>query len=171
MNAGLKSQDLAAVLAVCVCPEAEWSFQSLAQWMGVGRSTLFYALGRAGESGLYRPESRSVDRVGLAGFIEHGVRWSFYVRLGGRVRGVPTAHSGPALSGELLSDATATLVWPTAGGTVVGQALEPLYPQAACTAAQAPELYSVLTLVDAVRLGRRRDTALALARLHALLEL
>lgn len=170
MNATLKPQDLAAALAVCVCPDATWSFQSLSDWMGVGRSYLFYALERAAASGLYRAEARAVNRLGLMEFIEHGARWSFYAQLGGRVRGVPTAHSGPVLAAQLASEAAGAVVWPAAAGAVVGQGLDPLYPQAASTVERAPELYTALTLVDAVRLGRRRDSELAVRELRARLE-
>ena len=167
MNATLKPQDLAAVLAVCVCPDPQWSFQTLSAWMGVAPSYLFYALKRAGESGLYRAEARSVNRLGMMEFIQHGARWGFYVQLGSRVRGVPTAHSGPVLAGQLAYEAAAAVVWPSPRGLVVGQSLDPLYPQAISTTEGAPELYQVLTLVDAVRLGRRRDTELALDELRA----
>ncbi|MCB9780544.1 MAG: hypothetical protein H6742_18400 [Alphaproteobacteria bacterium] len=167
MNATLKPQDLAAVLAVRVCSEPSWSFQSLAAWMGVSQSYLFYALERARGAGLYRPEARQVHVPGLLEFVEHGVRWSFFVELAGRTRGVPTAHSAPALSAELSSSPEAAVVWPAPNGTMVGQGLEPLYPQAIGTVVSAPELYEVLTLVDAIRLGRRRDSALAMEALRA----
>lgn len=166
MNAVLKPQDLAAVLAVQVCPQPTWSFQSMADWMGVSRSYLFYALERAASAGLYRAEPRRVNVGGVLEFVEHGVRWSFFAELGARTRGVPTAHSGPVLSRELSSDPAAAVVWPSSEGTAVGQSLEPLYPQAAGTVESARPLYEVLTLVDAVRLGRRRDTTLAMDALR-----
>ena len=170
MNAALKSQDIAALLAVQVSPVRDWSFQSLSSWMGLSASYLHYALQRAGAAGLYRPEERAVHVLGLLEFLEHGLRWSFYAQLGGRVRGVPTAHSGPVLADLLSGDPAGAVVWPSKAGKSLGQALEPLYPQAAISMERAPELYEVLTLVDALRLGRRRDSTLAMQRLRERLE-
>lgn len=138
MNTALKPQDLASLLAVGVHPAGDWSYQTLSTWMGVSPSYLFYALQRAAASGLYSGESRRLNLPGVLEFIEHGVRWCFYVQLRGRVRGVPTAHTAPSLSKELLSDPMSAVVWPSSSGRVSGQALDPLYPQAVSTVADAP---------------------------------
>lgn len=51
-------------------------------------------------------------------------------------------------------------MWPGAGGSQWGVAVEPLYPQAAA-AAQDAALYALLALTDALRLGRPREVKLA----------
>jgi hypothetical protein len=54
-----------------------------------------------------------------------------------------------------------TLVWPAAEGTVRGDSLTPLYPAAVGLPTRDPALYEILTLVDAIRVGRARERALA----------
>lgn len=54
------------------------------------------------------------------------------------------------------------LVWPHPEGEVRGESLEPLYPSAVDAARRDGKLYEVLALVDALRVGRAREKALAI---------
>ena len=58
--------------------------------------------------------------------------------------------------------ATAEYVWPSAAGSVRGQALGPLYPHAPGLAKTNPDLYRVLSLVDLIRIGGARESAAAI---------
>jgi hypothetical protein len=61
------------------------------------------------------------------------------------------------------------LVWPHEDGAVRGTSITPLYAAAARTAKNNPAPYDLLTLVDALRVGRARERRLAKAMLaHAL---
>ena len=97
------------------------------------------------------------------GFLEHGLKYVFPQRPGAIVRGVVTAHSAPPLKEIIISDET--YVWPYAKGTARGQSIHPLYSSAPSAAIRDPELHSLLALVDALRVGRARERALALAEL------
>ena len=63
------------------------------------------------------------------------------------------------------------IVWPAADGDVRGQAIEPLYASAPNAARKDSELYQMLALVDALRVGRARERNMAAEelskRLHA----
>jgi hypothetical protein len=48
-----------------------------------------------------------------------------------------------------------------------GQSLVPLYPAAPRLAGRVPDLYDLLTLVDAIRVGRARERSRAAALLRA----
>ena len=50
------------------------------------------------------------------------------------------------------------LVWPHPEGEVRGESLEPLYPSAVEAAPKISKLYECLALVDALRIGRARET-------------
>jgi hypothetical protein len=76
------------------------------------------------------------------------------------VRGIPTAHSANILKGYFVSDIH--YVWPSAEGTVKGQAITPLYPNQVKAALYDEKLYDKLALVDAVRVGRVREQKKAL---------
>lgn len=68
---------------------------------------------------------------------------------------MPTAHAGPPLAAD-FPDA-APVVWPSVDGQHRGAAIEPLYAGAPGTLRHNPELYDLLTLVDALRIGRARE--------------
>ena len=62
-------------------------------------------------------------------------------------------------------------VWPDAMGKEQGQAVEPLYKTVPMAVKKDPRLYGYLALIDAIRLGRGRESNLAAKeldkRLHA----
>ena len=58
-------------------------------------------------------------------------------------------------------------VWPSAEGPADGEAINLLYPQAIQLPERCPSLYQLLTLADALRVGRVRERKLALEELEA----
>jgi len=97
----------------------------------------------------------------LLAFITVGVPVAFPVIYGPESRGVPTAHSAPPFSPYVAVDAE-PLVWADAEGAGRGTALVPLYPRAPALSRTNPPLYELLTLVDSVRIGRSRETTIAI---------
>ena len=95
----------------------------------------------------------------LEEFLIHGLKYVFPAEPGPLSRGVPTAHSAAPLSKKIISNEP--YVWPDADGDVRGQAIEPLYPSAPQAAKKDAKLYELLTLVDALRVGRVREQKLA----------
>jgi hypothetical protein len=75
-------------------------------------------------------------------------------------RGMPTAHSAPPLSGHLTDDGPA-LVWPFPEGQARGMAVDPLCKHVLAAAERDRAFYEMLALVDALRIGRARERALA----------
>jgi hypothetical protein len=57
-------------------------------------------------------------------------------------------------------------VWPDPTGEVRGQAIEPLYRSVPTAARNDPELYVLLSLIDAIRVGRVREQRLAVKELE-----
>lgn len=106
------------------------------------------------------PGSRRVNRRGAFEFLAFGVPYVFPVEPGRLVRGVPTAWSAPLLRRQLRGDPE-PVVWPAAHGEVRGMSVEPLDASAPALTETHPELYELLILVDAVRLGRARERSLA----------
>lgn len=160
----LRPVDVALVLALAVKrDEPAPTYSELGHTLGVSSSTTFESVQRLQGSGLLRPETREPNTNALMNFLEHGVRCAFPPALGQEVRGIPTAHAGPALS-EFF-DPVNPFVWPDADGPARGTALAPLYPKATDLPAREPEIYNVLTLVDALRVGQARERAVALDEL------
>lgn len=94
-------------------------------------------------------------------FIIHGVKYFFPMTPGGNSRGIPTAHSAEPLSKVIIQEENDKYVWPHALGKVRGQIIEPLYTNAVEAAMKDKDLYILLALVDAIRVGRARERKLA----------
>ncbi|WP_296619994.1 hypothetical protein [Marivirga sp.] len=120
-------------------------------------------MARSRYAGLLFGEEKEVMRQGFLDFLTYGVRYAFPQQPGPIVRGVPTAHSAEPLAGQINSDEP--YVWPSAFGKVRGHGIAPLYPKAVDAALQDPQLHEVLSLIDALRVGRARERNLALEEL------
>lgn len=103
-------------------------------------------------------------KLSLFEFIVYGIRYVFPEHPGAMVRGIPTSHSAPPLN-KLFSENDA-YVWPSAKGTVRGQAINPLYPSVLIATEKDEKLYELLTLIDAVRVGKAREKELATKELE-----
>jgi hypothetical protein len=144
------------------------SLAALARRVGLSLGQVHNALKRLQAARLLI-EPRQINRRALYEFVTHGVRYVFPGVLGGITRGVPTAHAGPGLA-EIFGDVD-PVVWPSSSGTTRGESLEPLYPAALRLVGSNPPLYCALTLVDAIRVGRARERAVASSQLAQLLGL
>lgn len=159
----LRPGDVPVALRLAERPQS--TFNELREDLGISVSTAHEAVQRLNAAGLLYPHERKVNRTALMEFLEHGIRYAFPATAPGHhVRGVPTAHAGPALAGELVF--SEAMVWPSPDGTVVGEALQPLYDKAVELPDRCPSVYDAMTLVDALRVGRARERKLAAAKLR-----
>lgn len=148
----LRPADVAVALELALRPEE--GFVPLATAVGVSVGEAHNAVRRLHQARLLRPGKRHVVAPALADFLVHGVPYAFPGELGSLVGGVPTAHSGPPLASVFRGD---PIVWPSVDATMRGESLAPLYPAAPRLAGRVPDLYELLTLVDALRVGRARE--------------
>jgi DNA-binding MarR family transcriptional regulator len=162
----LRPVDIPVVLRLAEVPDA--TFQVLAENLGISSSTAHGAVERLTAAGLVYPHERRVNRRNLLEFLEHGIRYAFPSRPRGRAKGVPTAHAAPPLASEIVSDEA--LVWPDPSGPAFGEVVDPLYDGAVKLPSRCPSLYEMLTLVDAVRVGRARERNLATEKLRSRLQ-
>lgn len=100
-----------------------------------------------------------MQRHALLDFLCYGLPYAFAVQPGAPARGLATGASAPPLA--LTFGPEPAYVWPGAVGSQWGIAVEPLYPQAPAAAQQDNQLYGLLALTDALRLGRPREVKLA----------
>jgi hypothetical protein len=157
----LRPADVAVALELALRPDQ--GLVPLATAVGLSLGEVHNAVRRLRQARLVRPDARHVVAPALADFLVHGVPYAFPGEGGPVVRGVPTAHAGPPLASLFRGD---PVVWPSADGSVRGESLVPLYPAAPRLAGRVPDLYELLTLVDAVRVGRARERAKAAALLR-----
>ncbi len=162
----LKPQDIVAILKVHSWPSARWTYSTLAQSLGMSTSEVHAALARCEAAGLYDAENRRILKQALLEFLVHGLRYVFYTAPGPLSRGLPTAHSAEPLKSQLVTSNSEVYVWPDPQGVVRGQAIAPLYRCVPQAAKNDPELYALLSLIDALRVGRVREQRLAVSELE-----
>jgi hypothetical protein len=62
------------------------------------------------------------------------------------------------------------VVWSVSGGSVEGMMIKPIHESVPFAASSDELLYEVLSLVEAIRLGKPRELAIARERLSIMLE-
>lgn len=157
----LRPLDIPVALYLAIFPGAPYS--DLAHDLQISVSTAHYAVKRLIYSGLARQTleaNRVVNVAALLEFLEHGIRYAFPTHRQRPRRGVPTAHAAPVLQ-KYLDAEIDPVVWPTVRGKTVGAAVEPLLESAPELTERCPQVYDLLTLVDALRIGTARDREIA----------
>lgn len=137
------------------------TFAPLAEELAVAPSQVHAALQRLHLASLLRPDSRDANPRALAEFVLSGARYVFPAHRGALTEGVPTAYSAEPLASRV--DAVDAVVWPAPkeSAAIRGFGVTPLYAKAPALRRTSPETYTLLTLVDALRIGDARLRNLA----------
>jgi hypothetical protein len=158
----LKPQDVLVLFAVFLASGREWVIAEIANRACLSISETHAAIRRLEVCRLLDPVSRRVIIAAAEEFVLHGLKYVFPAELEGKtVRGMPTAHSALPLVTQVVSDATAACVWPCAYGQSRGMSVIPLYKTVPDAAQKDPRLYELLSLADALCMGRVREQELA----------
>jgi DNA-binding Lrp family transcriptional regulator len=155
-----KPQDVVVALKLALLGERR-SYADLGKELGMSASEVHAAVRRLIEARLMDPDSNEIRRKALRSFLVHGVPYAYPAAAKELTRGVPTAWAAPALGGKFAASDQAVPVWPDPDGKVQGAAVEPLYSSVPAAARRDAALYDLLALVDALRIGRARERALA----------
>lgn len=164
---GIKPQDVLVLLKLCLWSERPWRHLDLGVELGLSQTEISFSLERCRASGLLDSEKRRVLRAALLEFLKHGLKYVYPAQPGAVCRGMPTSHSSLPLSKRIVSDEDDQYVWPWAEGKVRGQAISPLYESVPLAAEKDPQLHELLALVDALRVGRARERAIAAEELES----
>jgi hypothetical protein len=156
----MKPQDIVILLKIVCMKNHDWNQQILASSLYVSQSEISQSLKRSRYAGLLGPKKDFVLGNSLLEFIEFGLKYVFPQQPGRVVKGMPTAHSMTPLSEEILSNEH--YVWPTIQGNVRGHAIQPLYPNVVKAVREDHQLYELLAMVDAIRVGRAREREMAI---------
>lgn len=139
-------------------------FERVAEDLGIGIGTAHRSVKRLTASGLVLP-SRTVQRRALLDVLLHAARHVYYVEPGALTRGVRTADAAPPLA-AIITPSDPLPVWPDPQGDARGYAIEPLHESVPRVAKRDPDLYALLALVDALRIGQARVRNLAASELR-----
>lgn len=164
-----KPQDVLVALKL-ITGEPNQSYAGLGSSLGMSASEVHAAVRRLIEARLLEPDTKRVRAEALRNFLVHGVPYAFPASPKEVTRGIPTAWAAPAMSNEVTSSSQLSPVWPDPDGSVQGAAVRPLYPSAPGAARRDPKLYDLLAWVDALRLGRARERAIAERKIGAYLD-
>jgi DNA-binding Lrp family transcriptional regulator len=156
----LKPQDIVVALKLCVLTGRP-SYTELAKSLGISPSETHAAVRRLSEARLVDPETRVIQKTMLRNFIIHGVPIAFPAKPKEPTRGMPTAWAAPVMAGRISQAESMVPVWSSPDGKVRGVAVEPLYSSVVEASLNDQNLYDLLALVDALRLGRARERKLA----------
>ena len=160
---GMRPQDVVILLKIAAKGKQEWYMKDLAHELGISQSEVSEGLNRSMLAGLLAADKRKLMKSALLEFLQYGLRYVYPQKPGAIVRGLATAHSAPPLNEEISSEEK--YVWPWAQGQDRGQSIEPLHPSVPEACQKDKQLYELLALTDAIRLGRAREQKLAIAAL------
>lgn len=163
-NHQLKPQDIVILLKVMSTNDKKWMQKPMANALGMSQSEVSESVARSKYAGLLDPKGKTVMKMALLEFLQYGLCYVFPQKPGPVVRGIPTSHSAAPLNKDIQS--TEEYVWPYGKGTVRGHSIIPLYPTVPEAALKDPQLYELLALVDALRVGRAREKELAIIELQ-----
>ena len=155
-----KPQDIVVALKLAL-EDSFSSYAELGQALGLSASEVHAAVRRLADARLVDPDTKQVKREALRNFLVHGVPYAFPATPKEITRGMPTAWAAPAMAEKISSSDQIPPVWPDPQGQVQGAAVQPLYASVPGAARRDPELYRILALVDALRIGRARERARA----------
>ncbi len=136
----------------------------LSRSLSISASEISESLNRSRIAGLIDTNKRKVFKQALLEFLATGIKYVYPQKPGSIVRGMPTAHSAKPLFKIIRS--SEPFVWPDPDGKLRGQAIEPLYPGAVEASKKDEKLYELLSLTDAIRVGRAREHTIAAKELE-----
>jgi hypothetical protein len=144
---------------------ARYTARALEEQTGISKSQISLALQRCYTVNLASKDLElgipRVNSKALYEFILHGLKYVFPAQPGPLTRGIATSFGAPVLHGKLLTAGENLLVWPDAYGNAMGQRIEPLFKTATLAVRNSPQMYALLALTDAIRIGKPRESKLA----------
>jgi hypothetical protein len=159
----MKPQDVVVLLKVIAVNNDNWQQIPLAYSLKMSQSEVSQSVARSRFAGLLDDSGKKVMRQALYDFLQYGLAVVFPAKPGAVVRGIPTAHSTAPLNREINSGED--YVWPFAKGNVRGHGITPLYATVPQAALDDEQLYALLALADALRVGKVREKNIAVQEL------
>ncbi|GEC73377.1 hypothetical protein SAMN05443543_101408 [Flavobacterium flevense] len=165
---GMRPHDIVVLLKIISYNHDNWLMKDLSFDLLISSSEISESLNRSVLSGLLSNNKKRIMKSSLLDFLTFGLKYVFPQKPGSIVRGIKTSHSTLPLSNIILSDEI--YVWPYFEGDSRGFSIEPLHPNVPKACLNDPKLHELLSLVDAIRLGNKREYTIAVEELKRRLE-
>lgn len=159
LHNGMRPQDVVVLFKVLLLDGSAWQSKELAQALQLSPTEISFSLKRCQYAQLLDGKGRRVARRTFTEFLLYGLPVVFPTQPGALVRGMPTAHSAAPLREQMVAEQV--YVWPDAESEEWGCAIVPLYAKVPAAARADAQLYALLALTDALRVGRPRERHLA----------
>lgn len=163
-KSNMRPQDVVILLKILANKEQEWFQIPLAEELYMSQSEISESITRSRYAGLLSSIGKKVNRNALMEFLQYGLTYVFPQHPGAIVRGLATAHSASPLN--QIINSSEKYVWPSGKGNDRGQSISPLYPTVIDAVKRDQELYELLALVDALRVGKAREKEIAIKELR-----
>lgn len=157
---GMRPHDIAVLLKIISLENKNWNIKKLSDELFISQSEICESLNRCFFAGLLDKSKKIVMKMSLYDFLVYGLKYVFPVKPEGLTSGIPTAHSAPPVSNEIISNGV-NYVWEEKSSQISGFAIEPLYKNVVLAVQEAPEFYELMALVDTLRVGRIREVNIA----------
>jgi hypothetical protein len=168
-NKGIRPQDIVIILKKMTSSGKTMLNKDIGSSLGISPAEISYAMERCRVAQLVDATKSRINTLALKEFLVYGLKYVFPAVLGRMMRGVPTAVSASPIK-EHIVQGNDVYVWPYKKGTVRGQSVSPLYRTVPEAVANDEELYRLLVIVDALRMGRMREREIAMVELDKAFE-
>lgn len=156
----MRPQDVVVLLKIRMEEGNPWTQTSLSKSLFMSQSEISESLARSQYARLLFEKGRKVARQPFMDLLQYGIPFMFAQQPGNIVRGIPTAHSAAPLKNAIQSEEH--YVWPYAKGSVRGQSIRPLFSAVLKAVEHDTQLYEMLALIDALRVGKVREKSMAI---------
>ena len=159
----LKPQDLAVAFKLVTLNNAHLPYAVLAKQLRLSPFEVHAAVQRLISARLAIERDGVIRPImaALRSFVVNGAPYAYPPVRGETTIGFPTAHAAPPLKGRVQASNDSTPVWPHPEGTARGDAILPLYEKLPLAANDDAQLYELLALFDALRIGQAREREMA----------
>lgn len=107
-----------------------------------------------------RDKNLFAEAGALLEWLCYGVRYAYPQEPAGYGRGMATSWNCPLLESEMVPPVP-PLVWLTPGGEVEGALIKPIHESVPFAASHDARLYQALSMLEAIRVGKPRELAIA----------
>jgi len=159
LHNGMRPQDVLVLLKIISLNDPEFRLIDLSQSIGISLSEVSDSISRSVFAHLIAPDKKTPMRKAVLEFITHGLPYVFPAQPGALAIGMPTAHSAPPLYDTF--GVIDPIVWADSEGTIKGQEIPPYHPKQSQAARMDNNLYELLALTDALRIGKAREKRMA----------
>ena len=141
-----------------------WTFAEIAGALQISEGEVSYTMERNAVSGLVSADKKHVNKLALRDFLIYGLKYVFPPQPGSSTRGIATAHSASPVN-QYIAENGENYVWKYYKGTRRGNSIVPLYDKIPKIVENQPELYEFLTIIDTLRIGKKREIEIAIQEL------